>query len=48
MKEDVWGVRPRNKEQHFALDILLDDSVKLVTLAGKAGTGRRCSPSRRT
>ena len=40
MKEDVWGVRPRNKEQHFALDILLDDSVKLVTLAGKAGTGK--------
>lgn len=39
-KEDVWGVRPRNKEQHFALDILLDDSVKLVTLAGKAGTGK--------
>jgi PhoH-like ATPase len=40
MKEDVWGVRPRNKEQHFALDVLLDDSVKLVTLAGKAGTGK--------
>ncbi len=39
-KEDIWGVRPRNKEQHFALDILLDDSVKLVTLAGKAGTGK--------
>jgi PhoH-like ATPase len=38
--EDVWGVRPRNKEQHFALDILLDDTVKLVTLAGKAGTGK--------
>lgn len=40
LKEDVWGVRPRNKEQHFALDVLLDDSVKLVTLAGKAGTGK--------
>ena len=39
-KEDVWGVRPRNKEQHFALDVLLDDTVKLVTLAGKAGTGK--------
>jgi PhoH-like ATPase len=39
-KEDVWGVRPRNKEQHFALDVLLDDSIKLVTLAGKAGTGK--------
>ncbi len=40
VKEDVWGIRPRNKEQHFALDVLLDDSVKLVTLAGKAGTGK--------
>jgi len=40
VKDDVWGVRPRNKEQHFALDVLLDDSVKLVTLAGKAGTGK--------
>ncbi|MCL5965682.1 MAG: PhoH family protein [Deltaproteobacteria bacterium] len=39
-KDDVWGVRPRNKEQHFALDVLLDDTVKLVTLAGKAGTGK--------
>jgi len=39
-KDDIWGIRPRNKEQHFALDILLDDSVKLVTLAGKAGTGK--------
>jgi PhoH-like ATPase len=40
MKEEIWGIRPKNKEQHFALDILLDDSVKLVTLAGKAGTGK--------
>jgi len=39
-REDVWGVRPRNKEQHFTLDLLLDDAVKLVTLAGKAGTGK--------
>ena len=39
-KDDVWGIRPRNKEQQFALDVLLDDSVKLVTLAGKAGTGK--------
>ena len=34
------GVRPRNKEQAFALDLLLDDSVRLVTLIGKAGTGK--------
>jgi len=36
----VWGIRPRNKEQHFALDLLLQDDVKLVTLVGKAGTGK--------
>jgi PhoH-like ATPase len=39
-REDVWGVRPRNKEQAFALDALLDDDIKLVTLVGKAGTGK--------
>jgi PhoH-like ATPase len=39
-KDDLWGIRPKNKEQHFALEVLLDDSVKLVTLAGKAGTGK--------
>jgi PhoH-like ATPase len=39
-KEGVWGIRPRNKEQTFALDLLLTDTVKLVTLVGKAGTGK--------
>ncbi len=39
-KEGAWGVRPRNKEQSFAVDLLLDDSVHLVTLIGKAGTGK--------
>ncbi len=39
-REPVWGVHPRNKEQSFALDLLLDDSVRLVTLVGKAGTGK--------
>jgi len=34
------GVRPRNKEQSFAIDILLDESIRLVTLVGKAGTGK--------
>lgn len=38
--EGVWGIRPRNKEQHFALDLLLNDEIKLVTLVGKAGTGK--------
>jgi PhoH-like ATPase len=39
-REGVWGIRPRNREQHFAFDALLDDRVKLVTLMGKAGTGK--------
>ncbi len=39
-REGAWGVRPRNIEQSFALDLLLDDSVHLVTLVGKAGTGK--------
>ncbi len=38
--DDVWGVKPRNKEQRFALDILLDPDVKFVSLIGKAGTGK--------
>ena len=36
----VWSILPRNAEQRFALDLLLDDSIKLVSLAGKAGTGK--------
>jgi PhoH-like ATPase len=36
----VWGILPRNREQSFAFDLLLDDRIKLVTLAGKAGTGK--------
>ncbi|HEV8324034.1 MAG TPA: PhoH family protein [Myxococcota bacterium] len=39
-RQGVWGIRPRNKEQAYALDALLLDSVKLVTLVGKAGTGK--------
>jgi PhoH-like ATPase len=40
LRDGVWGIRPRNKEQHCALDLLLCDDVKLVTLIGKAGTGK--------
>jgi PhoH-like ATPase len=40
VREGVWGIKPRNREQHFAFDALLDDKVKLVTLMGKAGTGK--------
>ncbi len=39
-KEGVMGIRARNREQSFALDLLLDTNVKLVTLIGKAGTGK--------
>ncbi|MDZ7675833.1 MAG: PhoH family protein [Acidimicrobiales bacterium] len=36
----AWDLRPRNKEQRFALDLLLDDDVKVVALDGPAGTGK--------
>jgi PhoH-like ATPase len=39
-REGIWGIRPKNREQHFAFDALLDDRAKLVTLMGKAGTGK--------
>lgn len=39
-RDGVWGIKPRNREQHFALDALLDERVRLVTLMGKAGTGK--------
>jgi PhoH-like ATPase len=39
-REGVMNVRPRNREQSIALDLLLDDSIRLVTLLGKAGTGK--------
>jgi PhoH-like ATPase len=39
-REGVMGIKPRNLEQSFALDLLLDDSVRLVTLMGSAGTGK--------
>ncbi len=39
-RDGIWGIKPRNREQHFALDALLDDRVRLVTLMGKAGTGK--------
>lgn len=40
VRDGVWGIRPRNREQHCALDLLLCDEIKLVTLVGKAGTGK--------
>jgi PhoH-like ATPase len=39
-RKPVFGVMARNIEQTMALDILLDDEIKLVTLTGGAGTGK--------
>lgn len=39
-KGPVFGIMPRNLQQTMALDLLLDDSVKLVSLIGSAGTGK--------
>lgn len=39
-EEGLWGIKPRNKEQYFAIDALLDEQIQLVTLMGKAGTGK--------
>ncbi len=38
--EGLWGIFPKNAEQAFAIDALLNDDVKLVSLVGKAGTGK--------
>ncbi len=36
----ISGIKPKNIEQRFALDLLLDPEVSLITLLGKAGTGK--------
>jgi PhoH-like ATPase len=36
----VYGIKALNKEQKFALDLLLDEDIQVVTLVGKAGTGK--------
>ena len=40
VKERSFGIEPRNAEQTFAMNVLLDDDVKLVALTGKSGTGK--------
>lgn len=39
-KTNPWNIHSRNKEQSFAIDLIMDKSVDLVTLIGRAGTGK--------
>lgn len=39
-KNNVWGVQARNREQNFALNLLMDPEIDFVTLLGQAGTGK--------
>jgi PhoH-like ATPase len=38
--DPVWGITARNAQQRMALELLLNDEIPLVTLTGKAGTGK--------
>jgi PhoH-like ATPase len=40
LKHAVWGVTSRNREQNFALNLLMNPEIDFVTLAGTAGTGK--------
>lgn len=39
-KHNVWGIMARNREQNFALNLLMDPEIDFVTLLGQAGTGK--------
>ncbi|MFV0555108.1 MAG: PhoH family protein [Mangrovibacterium sp.] len=39
-KHSAYGIKPRNAEQTFCFDALLDDSIQLASVSGKAGTGK--------
>ncbi len=39
-KHTVWGINARNREQAFALNLLMDPNIDFVTLRGQAGTGK--------
>lgn len=40
LKNAVWGVTTRNREQNFAMNLLMDPEIDFVTLTGTAGTGK--------
>ena len=40
LKNAVWGITTRNREQNFAMNLLLDPEIDFVTLAGTAGSGK--------
>ena len=39
-RHSVWGINARNREQNFALNLLMDSEIDFVTLSGSAGTGK--------
>ena len=39
-RHSVWGITARNREQNFALNLLMDPEIDFVTLSGSAGTGK--------
>lgn len=40
METSCWGIYPRNREQLFAYELLLDDRIKFISMPGIAGTGK--------
>jgi PhoH-like ATPase len=40
IKKGIWGVKPKNKEQTYAMDLLMDPKIPVVSLIGKAGSGK--------
>ncbi len=43
----MWGVNARNREQNFALNLLMDPDIDMVTILGAAGTGKNIAHTRR-
>ncbi|MCB1081688.1 MAG: PhoH family protein [Chlamydiia bacterium] len=40
LEKEIWGVKALNDEQECAMDMLMDDNIKLITMLGQAGTGK--------